>query len=125
MTEEQRKRIEERLVEERERSLRTLEVLKAQAADAGPAASGELSDYPLHIADLGTQALERQQSLALAGQEGRHFDYIEAALDRLYRDPAGFGRCEVCGREIPFERLLAVPHTRYCLECKLRIEEAR
>ncbi|HET6951558.1 MAG TPA: TraR/DksA C4-type zinc finger protein, partial [Acidimicrobiales bacterium] len=36
------------------------------------------------------------------------------ALARL--DRGAYGRCEACGREIPDERLVARPATRFCLE---------
>ena len=37
------------------------------------------------------------------------------ALSQLYRK--GFGTCGMCGNEIPFERLLAVPHATICVGC--------
>jgi DnaK suppressor protein len=37
------------------------------------------------------------------------------ALSQLYRK--GFGKCGICGKEIPFERLLAVPHANICVSC--------
>ena len=37
------------------------------------------------------------------------------ALSQLYRK--GFGICGICEQEIPFERLLAVPHATTCVAC--------
>jgi DnaK suppressor protein len=37
------------------------------------------------------------------------------ALSQLYRK--GFGKCGICEKEIPFERLLAVPHATICVSC--------
>ena len=37
------------------------------------------------------------------------------ALSQLYR--SGFGKCGICGKEIPFERMLAVPHATICVGC--------
>jgi RNA polymerase-binding transcription factor DksA len=34
------------------------------------------------------------------------------------------GYCIECGNEIPRERLEAVPHTRYCVTCKSRLENS-
>ena len=57
--------------------------------------------------------------------DGRDREYwrVEDALRRLYTEPETFGICHSCKKEIPFERLDALPHARYCLDCKLREEE--
>ena len=122
MSEEQLEQIERRLLEERGRSISRIELLRDQAEDTTPADSGELTQYPMHLADVGTEEEIRQEALALAEHESRHFDSIEAALERMYRAPDRFGYCESCGGGIHFERLMQVPHTRFCIECKLRIE---
>jgi DnaK suppressor protein len=40
---------------------------------------------------------------------------IEAALGRL--DAGTFGTCQACGAVLPYERLEAMPHVRYCAGC--------
>lgn len=122
MLEAQLNRIEQILLEERARVLRSLERLRAQAEGGGPTAEGEMSAYPLNPADTGTDAAIREQALARAEQESRYFSRIERALERLYASPDTFGRCEGCEREIPMERLEIVPHTRYCLDCKAGVD---
>ncbi|CCO25445.1 TraR/DksA family transcriptional regulator [Maridesulfovibrio hydrothermalis] len=37
-------------------------------------------------------------------------------LKRLDKDPF-FGECEECGETISFARLLALPESRFCIEC--------
>ena len=49
----------------------------------------------------------------------------DEALRRLYRAPENFGKCHQCGNEIAFERLDALPHARYCIDCKQREEDAK
>jgi DnaK suppressor protein len=39
----------------------------------------------------------------------------EAALDRLETDR--YGSCEACRTTIPWERLEALPHGRFCVRC--------
>jgi DnaK suppressor protein len=39
----------------------------------------------------------------------------EHALERL--EHGDYGVCEICDRPIPFERLEALPPTRYCVAC--------
>jgi RNA polymerase-binding transcription factor DksA len=40
---------------------------------------------------------------------------VEHALARF--DDGTYGTCEPCGQAVPFERLGAIPHTRYCVNC--------
>ena len=46
-------------------------------------------------------------------------------LWRLYRSPETFGKCHQCGNEIAFDRLDALPHARFCIDCKTREEDAK
>ena len=53
----------------------------------------------------------------------------EYALDRLWSDakridPKSFGTCHTCDTEVGFERLDALPHARYCIDCKRKEESA-
>ncbi len=111
-----------RLLDERKRALRELARL-GDAFGASPSdAGGDLTHYPFHMADLGTDAMEQETSFLLASQEGRLVWHIDEALRRLYRSPETFGRCESCGRTIASERLDALPQARFCIDCKQREE---
>jgi RNA polymerase-binding protein DksA len=81
----------------------------------GGTASGNLSDVPVHLADLGTDAFEQEVSLSLLANEQQILEEISAALDRM--EQGTYGRCENCGQEIGKERLRAVPYTRLCINC--------
>ncbi len=115
--------IERRLLRERDRALRSLGRFQAQSKLSRDNADADLSSYSFHMADQGTDAMEREKAFLFASKEGRYLYRIEDALRRLYQEPETFGRCHACHKEIPFERLYALPHTRYCLDCKLREEE--
>jgi DnaK suppressor protein len=121
MTKAQREQLENRLQQERERALKALRSLE-EMARAGSGDDGELSSYPLHLADEGTDAIEQEKGLLLMSQEGRRLAEIDDALRRLYRDPDNFGTCEVCGGTIRFERLDLVPWARLCRDCQERAE---
>ena len=82
---------------------------------AGGEASGNLSNTPLHLADLGTDSFEHEINLGLLETEGQVFGDIAAALDRIANGT--YGQCERCGKEIPRERLQALPYVRYCIQC--------
>ncbi len=38
------------------------------------------------------------------------------ALIRIDEDPF-FGECQECGEQIPFARLIALPESRFCVDC--------
>jgi RNA polymerase-binding transcription factor DksA len=76
------------------------------------------------MADQGTDAMEREKSFLFASKEGRYLYRVEEALRRLYAEPDEFGLCHSCKKPIPFARLEALPHARYCLDCKMREEQA-
>ena len=88
-------------------------------------ADGDLSAYSFHMADQGTDAMEREKAFLFASQEGRFLWHIDQALRRLYKSPETFGKCHGCGDEIAFERLDALPHARYCIKCKQKEEDAK
>lgn len=74
--------------------------------------TGELSSYDNHPADEGTELFERGKDFALNEHEGNHLKNIEKALNAI--ENGTYGTCEVCGEEIPVERLEALPTTTYC-----------
>jgi RNA polymerase-binding transcription factor DksA len=69
--------------------------------------------------------MEREKAFLMASKEGRFLWHIDEALRRLYRSPETFGKCHQCGNEIAHERLDALPHARYCIDCKQREEDAK
>ncbi len=84
--------------------------------------SGDISSYSYHMADQGTDAMERELSFMFASKSGRFLYHIEEALRRI--DSKDFGKCVKCGKDISKARLEAVPHARYCIECKAAEEDA-
>lgn len=116
--------IERLLLRERDKTLRSLGRFSEQSKLTRESADADLSSYSFHMADQGTDAMEREKSFLFASKEGRYLYRVEEALRRLYNDPEDFGKCHSCGKEIPFARLEALPHARYCLDCKMREEQA-
>ncbi|MQA88919.1 MAG: hypothetical protein GEU90_01610 [Gemmatimonas sp.] len=115
--------LEHRLLRERDRALRSIGRFQEQSKLSRDTADSDLSSYSFHMADQGTDAMEREKSFLFASKEGRYLYRIEEALRRLYSDPESFGICHSCKSPIPFDRLDALPHARYCLDCKRREEE--
>ncbi|MFQ5679681.1 MAG: TraR/DksA family transcriptional regulator [Gemmatimonadota bacterium] len=118
MKQKERKHIEQRLLQERTRVVKELGHYGESFSNTPQGADGDLSAYSFHMADQGTDAMEREKAFLFASKEGRLLYHIDEALRRLYRDPKRFGRCESCGDDIGFERLDALPHARLCIRCK-------
>lgn len=76
--------------------------------------TGELSGYDNHPADLGSEMYERSLSLTLSEHEEQELEEVDYALQKM--QAGTYGICEDCGRDIPYERLEAMPTARYCME---------
>ncbi|WP_424237346.1 TraR/DksA C4-type zinc finger protein [Bhargavaea ginsengi] len=76
--------------------------------------TGELSFVDNHPADAGTELFDRERDQALENHAEDELGKVEAALHAL-RD-GNYGICEVCEKDIPFERLEAIPYTNRCIE---------
>ena len=75
----------------------------------------DLSNMPFHMADVGTDNYELENTLGLMDSERQILAEIEDALERI--DDGKYGTCE-CGNEpIPKARLNAIPWARYCVTC--------
>ena len=124
LTKKQLEHLQKRLLRERERALRSLGRYDELAKLSAEQADSDLYSYSDHMADLGTDAMEREKMLLFASKEGRYLYRIEDALRRLYKESETFGVCHTCGNLIDFDRLDALPHARYCIDCKKKEEEA-
>ncbi|MGH7545591.1 MAG: TraR/DksA family transcriptional regulator [Gemmatimonadota bacterium] len=116
------KHFEKRLLEERARVIKQITLYDEHFVQTQQSANGDLSAYSFHMADQGTDAMEREKAFLFASKEGRLLYHIDEALRRLYKTPAQYGTCEECGEEIGMERLDALPHARLCIRCTEREE---
>jgi RNA polymerase-binding transcription factor DksA len=109
LTDAQREHLATRLREERERVLRAIDRYDQDLADSQRDAAGDLSAMPLHPADEGTDTFDRELDAQESTRLSRELEAIDAALERLYKQPERFGRDALSGEEIPFERLDLIP----------------
>lgn len=123
MNKKQLAHLEKRLLEERARVMKELGYYGEQFSGTLQASDGDLSSYSFHMADQGTDAMEREKQFLFASKEGRYLWHVNEALRRLYQAPDAFGLCQECGDEISFERLDALPHARLCIRCKAKEED--
>ena len=118
MNKEQLKHLEHRLLDERARVMKELGYYDDAFNSTLQNSDGDLSSYSFHMADQGTDTMEREKQFLFASQEGRYLWHVNQALRRLYAAPDQFGKCHTCGKDISFERLDALPHARLCISCK-------
>jgi DnaK suppressor protein len=83
--------------------------------------SGDLSGYGQHIADAGTDTFDRDFALGLLSSEQDLMYEIDEAIQRIF--DGTYGICEITGKAINRERLLAVPFTRFSVEGQTEYEK--
>lgn len=76
--------------------------------------TGELSQYDNHPADTATETYERGKDIALNEHIHQELSDVDEALQRI--ENGTYGICEVSGKEIPLERLEALPTARTTIE---------
>jgi RNA polymerase-binding transcription factor DksA len=89
----------------------------------GGDAGGNLSNTPLHLADLGTSVYLQELNATLLENQEYIRDEVLHALRRI--DDGTYGKCENCGRKIIEERLELLPYTRYCTACAEALQAGR
>jgi RNA polymerase-binding protein DksA len=81
----------------------------------------DLSNMPIHMADLGSDNSEIENILGLMDSERKILLEIYDALKRI--EDGTYGICENRGEQIPKERLKAIPWARYCVACATLLEK--
>jgi RNA polymerase-binding protein DksA len=110
------------LLKKRKELMEQMELIKNTEKEATlKEATGDHSSYSYHMADQGTDTMEREKNLFYAQRDGRLLYHIEQALDRI--EEGTFGLCHSCKNPISRERLEAVTHARLCIECKSNEEK--
>ena len=90
-------------------------------------ADGRESDsdtaYSMHMADAGTDAMEREKLYLMLARQQKYVGYLDRALARI--ESKTYGVCKVTGKPIAKDRLRAVPHTEISMEAKLQEQKSR
>lgn len=79
-------------------------------------ASGDISGYSYHMADVATDTYDREFSLGIASNERKFLYDLDDALKRI--EDGVFGVCQGCKKLIAKNRLKAVPYATMCLKCQ-------
>jgi RNA polymerase-binding transcription factor DksA len=78
-------------------------------------------NYSMHMADAATDSFDRDLVLGLVSFEQEGLYEIDAALKRI--EDGTYGIWELTGKSIPWERLEAIPWTRFSIEAENQIED--
>ncbi|MBI4436002.1 MAG: TraR/DksA C4-type zinc finger protein [Candidatus Omnitrophica bacterium] len=112
----------EMLLEKRQSVLENIQQIEKNTLKKSPReASGDLSGYTYHMADMATDNYDTELSLNLASSEQRVLHEIDEALKRI--EEGTYGDCLDCGKKISQQRLKAVPYTTYCITCQEKQEK--
>lgn len=84
--------------------------------------TGELSMYDNNSGDLGSELFERSKDFALREDAVLVIKAVDGALNKI--KDGTYGKCDICGKTIPLERLEAVPYTTVCFDCRVIVEQA-
>ncbi len=82
---------------------------------------GNLSNMPVHMADMGSDVYEQEFNLGMVANERELLAEIDAALTRIAQKT--FGICQMTGKPITKARLDAKPWAKYSIEAE-RIAES-
>jgi len=95
------------------------ESLKRSAKDD----AGDLSAYGQSMSDGGINTFDRDFVLSLVSNEQEALSEIDAAIKRIH--DGTYGVCEITGKPISKDRLLAVPFARNSAEAQKELEKNR
>ncbi|MFP4227931.1 MAG: TraR/DksA family transcriptional regulator [Salinivenus sp.] len=105
----------ELLLQRRKEAKEEVERMRKQI-EQGKEQSKDNTAYGLHMADAGTDAMEREKLHLMIARQQKYIGYLERALERI--ENKTYGICRVTGEPISKERLEAVPHTEISIEAK-------
>ncbi len=103
------------ILEKRKKLLEELEAIRENATSEQSSGATD-STYAYHMADVGTDAQEREKAFLWLARENKYLSHLNAALERI--ESGEYGYCATCGEQIRKERLEEVPHTTHCVSCK-------
>jgi RNA polymerase-binding protein DksA len=114
-SEEELEHFKELLLQRRREAKEEIKQMREQI-DQRKEQAGDNSAYGVHMADAGTDAMEREKLHLMIARQQKYIGYLERALERI--ENKTYGVCRVTGEPIAKERLEAVPHTEISIEAK-------
>jgi len=84
---------------------------------------GNLSNMPLHPADIGTDTFDQDFALGMAATDRQLLQELDEALERIAQRT--YGVCQMTGKPIPKARLDAKPWAKYTVEAARLVESGQ
>ena len=122
LSKQQLKQFRQLLITERAKFADEIKSIAQDASKSPREASGDLSAYTVHMADMAADTYERELSMNIVSSEQEILYQIDDALKRL--DEGSFGVCQQCNQPISMSRLKAVPYASLCISCQ-RVKEQK
>ena len=122
LSRQQVKHFRQLLITERAKFAAEIKSIAQETSKSPREASGDLSAYTVHMADMSADAYEREVSMNIVSSEQEVLYQIDDALKRI--DEGTFGICEQCTKSITMSRLKAVPYASLCIKCQ-RVKEQK
>ena len=116
LSKEQIKMLRQLLIAERAKLAGEIKSIARDASTSPRDASGDLSAYTVHMADMAADTYDRELSMNLVSSEQEILYQMDDALKRL--DDGSYGICQQCNKPITLSRLKAVPYASMCIECQ-------
>lgn len=114
-SEEKLEHFRELILQRRREAKAEIEQMREQIEQAKEQADDNTA-YGIHMADAGTDAMEREKLHLMIARQQKYIGYLDRALERI--DNKTYGICRVTGEPIAEERLEAVPHTEISIDAK-------
>jgi DnaK suppressor protein len=112
------------LLEKRREIIGDVDHMRNEALESNrQESSGDLSNMPIHMADIGTDNYEQEFTLGLIESERKALRDIDHALTKI--EQGTYGVCEGTGKVINRARLEAKPEARHCIEYARMIEQGQ
>ena len=121
MTKREADKFKKLLLKKREEIMEEIHNIANQNKASQKEASGDLSSYSSHMADMASDSYDRELSFNIASGEQEIIYKIDEALKRVKEGK--YGKCLSCEKKIPVKRLNALPYATQCIQCKSKEEK--
>jgi len=113
-------RFRDALLEERRRVTAAIQNLHDDHPGSISDETGEDAVFDNHLADTATETYDRELDYTLEENSEHVLAEIDSALERI--EAGTYGTCTNCGKQIPEERLEALPWATLCIDCRRQRE---
>ncbi len=121
LTKPRLKQFRQLLITERAKVVGEIKSLAEDVSKNPRDASGDLSAYPVHMADMAADTYDRELSINIVSSEQEVLYQIDEALKRM--EEGAYGICQQCDSAITMSRLKAVPYASMCIKCQRAKEQ--